>query len=261
MKVRLLVILLVLACVFPYMANADKNNSSLEKLDQISDEALQMVKLHRYEDAKKLLQYFSDQFVVVTGTNNLLTMDELRVLTASHNEAVQAAASVSMNHDERLNSVIKFRLVMDTLSSSYQPMWTEMKAPVMSVLGNVKESVQAGDRENFHANLNSFLALYDIIYPSLKIDVEPDRMQQLDARVTFIDKYRSQVLEKVESQEELESLDSDLQMIFDEVSEDEADPSLWWVIISTGSIIILTLSYVGWRKYKGDKKKEKKSES
>ena len=37
------------------------------------------------------------------------------------------------------------------------------------------------------------------------------------------------------------------------MDEDEADPSLWWVIISTGSIIILTLSYVGWRKYQGEK--------
>jgi sporulation protein YpjB len=37
------------------------------------------------------------------------------------------------------------------------------------------------------------------------------------------------------------------------MDQDQADPSLWWVIISTGSIIIMTLSYVGWRKYKGDK--------
>ena len=32
----------------------------IEKLDMISDEALQMMKFHRYEDAKKLLDYFSD---------------------------------------------------------------------------------------------------------------------------------------------------------------------------------------------------------
>lgn len=41
------------------------------------------------------------------------------------------------------------------------------------------------------------------------------------------------------------------------MDEDEADPSLWWVIISTGSIIIATLSYVGWRKYNGDKEMKK----
>lgn len=41
------------------------------------------------------------------------------------------------------------------------------------------------------------------------------------------------------------------------MEDDEADPSLWWVIISTGSIIIMTLSYVGWRKYQGDKELRK----
>ena len=48
-----------------------------------------------------------------------------------------------------------------------------------------------------------------------------------------------------------------LQTIFEGLTEDEADPSLWWVIISTGSIIILTLSYVGWRKYKGERERSK----
>jgi len=50
----------------------------------------------------------------------------------------------------------------------------------------------------------------------------------------------------------------DLKNLFENMDEDEADPSLWWVIISTGSIIILTLSYVGWRKYKGDREKPRK---
>ena len=55
------------------------------------------------------------------------------------------------------------------------------------------------------------------------------------------------------AQLELDALQYDLKTIFENMEEDEADPSLWWVIISTGSIIILTLSYVGWKKYKGDK--------
>ncbi|MGA9225952.1 MAG: sporulation protein YpjB, partial [Mesobacillus sp.] len=101
-------------------------------------------------------------------------------------------------------------------------------------------------------------SLYNVIYPSMKIDINPETIQKIDAKVSFIDQYRPQILSEASSQEELEALESDLQTIFDEMTEDEADPSLWWVMISTGSIIILTLSYVGWRKYKGDSKKSKK---
>jgi len=122
----------------------------------------------------------------------------------------------------------------------------------------VKTDAREGNNDQFHSNLNSFLSLYNVIYPSMKIDINPETIQKIDAKVSFIDQYRPQILSEASSQEELDALESDLQTIFDEMTEDEADPSLWWVMISTGSIIILTLSYVGWRKYKGDSKKSKK---
>jgi sporulation protein YpjB len=97
------------------------------------------------------------------------------------------------------------------------------------------------------------MALYNVIYPSMKIDVSAENIQRIDARINFIDEYRSEVVNNVKSQQELEGLEMDLKNLFENMDEDEADPSLWWVIISTGSIIILTLSYVGWRKYQGEK--------
>jgi sporulation protein YpjB len=87
----------------------------------------------------------------------------------------------------------------------------------------------------------------------MKIDVSAENIQRIDARINFIDEYRSEVVNNVKSQQELEGLEMDLKNLFENMDEDEADPSLWWVIISTGSIIILTLSYVGWRKYQGEK--------
>ena len=83
----------------------------------------------------------------------------------------------------------------------------------------------------------------------MKIDVPIENIQKLDARIDFINEYRSQVVNNSKSQQELEALDIDLKNLFANMEEDEADPSIWWVIISTGSIIIMTLSYVGWRKY------------
>lgn len=262
-KTFFIALILSISLILPYMviANTDDDTASINKLDEISDEALQMVKLHRYDEAQRILNYFSNQFVVATGGNQILTSDELRAVTASHNEAVQAAASINMNHEDRLQSVTKFRLVMDTVSTSNQPLWAEMKNPIMSVLGEVKGAAEMGDIDAFHQNFNSFLALYDIIYPSIKLDIDSERIQQLDTRIKYVDQYRTQVLEEEDSMQELETLAADMEEIFEEITEDEADPSLWWVIISTGSIIILTLSYVGWRKYKGGKKKENNPES
>lgn len=256
MKAKFLFLFSVLLLLAPFAAYAEQT-SPVEKLDQISDEALQMVKQQRYKDANRLLKYFSEEFLAVTGNGRPFSMDELRIITVAHDEAVEAAASSEMGHAERMNRVTKFRLVIDAIASTHQPLWTEMEGPIMTVFSDVKKAAYEGDNDQFHSNLNSFLSLYNVIYPSMKIDVTPDRIQKIDAKVSFIDQYRPQVLSEASSQEELEALETDLKTIFDEMTEDEADPSLWWVMISTGSIIILTLSYVGWRKYKGGSEEAK----
>ncbi|MEN2454698.1 sporulation protein YpjB, partial [Bacillus sp. JR_15] len=48
---------------------------------------------------------------------------------------------------------------------------------------------------------------------------------------------------------------------FSLVDQDEADPSLLWVILTTGSIILLTLTYVGFRKYRAEKEKKQKRQA
>lgn len=247
-----LLIVAIVMMLTPITVNA-KQQSPMEKLDDISDEALQMVKFHRYEDAKKLLDYFSDQFISITGNEKPLTMDEVRIVHTSHDEAMEAAVSPNMKYEERINKLTKFRLVIDAIATSHQPLWTEMEDQIMTAFHQARDAALNGETAQFHSNFNTFLSLYNVIYPSMKIDVPVENIQRLDARINFINEYRSQVLTNSDSQQELSSLDTDLKNLFTNMEEDEADPSLWWVIISTGSIIIMTLSYVGWRKYQGDK--------
>lgn len=257
MKARFSLFVLMIFLIIPNLVYAEKL-TPLEKLDQISNEALQMTKLHRYEDSKKILDYFSEQFLQLTSEDRNLSMDELRIITVSHNEAVEASVSTSMKYEERINRLTKFRLVMDAITTKHQPLWTEMEEPMMEVIQQINTSLENNEHEQFHFHLNTFLSLYDVIYPSLKIDLPVDVIQKLDARVNYIDHYRLEVLNNHADHDELQILGSELQTLFDEMREDEADPSLWWVMISTGSIIIMTLSYVGWKKYKADKEEQLK---
>jgi sporulation protein YpjB len=230
---------------------------SVRKLDNISDEALQMVRIHRYEEAKRLLKHFEGEFLSEPGNGYFFSMDELRILTNAYDEAVEAAASATMEHKERLDKVTKFRLVIDALLSNHQPLWTELEEPIMNVFNGMKEAAENGNKEDYQAHLDSFLSLYHLIYPSLKIDVTPERIHQLNVRVNYIGHYSPEILSAAASQDQLAALEADLKNIFDNMTEDETDPSLWWVIISTGSIIIVTLSYVGWKKYKAERERRR----
>lgn len=258
MKKKLPIIFLFVFLIMTTNIQAETDiETSLLKLDQIADEALQMVKLSRYSEAERLLEYFSDQFLTITVRERLFSMDELRIVTVSYQDALEAVANSELSHDERVNKATQLRLVTDAIVSTHEPLWTGLEGQMLSILYDMKEAVMDGETESFHFQLNAFLSVYEVIYPSLKIDVPMETMQQLDTRISYIDQYRPQLLANMDGQRELEVLEADLKYVFSRTSEDEADPSLWWVIISTGSIIIVTLSYVGWRKYRGDKRKEK----
>lgn len=257
MRSKLWIMAVLLLILVPYKVFSTNDPTPMDELNELSDEALQLTKSQRYEDAKIILDTFSDKFSTYTIKNQSFTMEELRIVTTAHNKAVEATTSVMMDPDKRINNVTQFRLVIDAISSTKEPLWTAMKDPIFTIFEKMKNAEAAGDQVSFDENLNSFLTLYEIIYPSMKIDVEVERLQRLDTRVRYVDRYRSHILTTPNGDEELTALETELQTVFEDVIEDEADPSLWWVIISTGSIIILTLSYVGWRKYKGEREKKR----
>ncbi|NMH68841.1 sporulation protein YpjB [Bacillus sp. RO3] len=247
---QLAVTIFVFLVFIPEPLYAVESPSPINDLDEIADQSLQMTKAGRYEEAKQLLHYFSDEFQSLNGHQSF-SMDELRILTISHNLAVESINQASADMDQKVNAVTKFRLVMDALSSKHQPLWVEMEDPIMEAFKGLKSAAENRDAGQYHTTLNLFLSKYNIIQPSIKLDIPVEQVQSLDARISYLDHYRQDVLEGAETMNELTSLETDLEELFENNQEDEADPSLWWVIISTGSIIVSTLSYVGWRKYKG----------
>jgi sporulation protein YpjB len=88
------------------------------------------------------------------------------------------------------------------------------------------------------------------------LDLAVTEASRIDSFVTYLDEYRNELLVNESRMGHMQMVEDELVKMFKQMKEDDADPSLIWVMISTGSIIILTLSYVGWRKYKGDKEKQ-----
>ena len=86
-----------------------------------------------------MLDYFSDQFTSITGKEQPLTMDEVRIVHTSHDEAMEAAVSSNMKYEERINKLTKFRLVIDAIATSHQPLWIEMEEKVMTAFHQAKE--------------------------------------------------------------------------------------------------------------------------
>ncbi|MFD1738532.1 sporulation protein YpjB [Bacillus salitolerans] len=251
---KMMMILAIIFAIMPSVSHANHTHN-WEDLDIVADQALQLVKQQKYEDASKLLSYFSDQFSKLLSHESMLSMDELRIITATYEDASLALTTISMPHEERVQSVTTFRLVVDAIESEHQPLWTEMEGSVMTTFQSMKEAVSEGNSQHFNHQLNEFLGKYQMIYPSVRLDLEAEDSQRIDSFVTFLDKYRGEFLTNDSKMDHMNVIEEELTRMFKQMKKDDADPSLIWVMISTGSAIILTLTYVGWRKYKGDKEK------
>ncbi|MBD3110407.1 sporulation protein YpjB [Bacillus sp. AGMB 02131] len=251
--VKKILILFVAFYVFIPYANIADASSDLQKLDAKTDEILQMVKVQRYDLALKLLDSFSANFLDVTASENVFTNDEFRIVYSAYEELMQKMKDPDAEHNEKVNSATKLRLVVDAVHTDSQPLWTNMEEQMMGAFQDAIRAAGEHDEAMFESELDRLLEQYDLIYASLQVDFHPETVQMLDSKFYYIDQYRPQVYLNGVEQQELAVLKYEMQSLFDEMEEDEADPSLWWVIISTGSVIITTLSYVGWKKYRGSK--------
>lgn len=257
---RISLLFMIIICLFPIITYAASDQAGWEKLDQISDTALQLAKNERFEEAKEVLTYFSKEFLKLHAREQLKSADELRAITITHEGALKTLTASTLPTEERIDKVIQFRLVVDAIHSTHQPLWSEMKEPIMEAFQQLKQTVERGEQQAFETSLQQFLNQYEIIEPSVKIDVEPEWAKQVDIDLQRLQTPQFRQLSQDEQMKQLNDMEQHLQEVFDHVKKDEADSSLLWVMISTGSIIILTLTYVGWRKYRGEKEKNRTHE-
>jgi sporulation protein YpjB len=231
-----------------------------ESLNKISDSALQLAKQERFSESAQLLKYFAVKFEEIPIDREFISLDQFRTITSTHKNALDVIQKENITTDEKVRSLTKFRLVVDAMVSEYQPLWGSMESSIMETFSQMKSDVEEGDNQSFQHDWNQFLALYEVIYPSIQVDLESQQIKRMDDHISVVEDRLFQVIPEINRVKQLAVMEEDLKALFARVKDDEADPSLLWVMISTGSIILLSLSYVGWRKYSGEKEKVAKRE-
>jgi sporulation protein YpjB len=230
----------------------DTTSEEFKKLDEISNYAWQLSKQNRFEEAIQLLQYFDQEFKNIPINTKVYSVDELHVLTSSHHKALDALEKETIDPDEKIKAVTQFRLVVDAMTSEHQPLWGTMEEPIMTTFSHLKSDMEEGDLQGFQQEWNEFLSLYGIIYPSLTVDVDDQNIKRVETHISAIEGNMFLELSEHTKFQQLLAMEEALQDIFHHADKNESDPSLLWVILTTGSIILLALTYAGWKKYKAD---------
>ncbi|GAE34577.1 sporulation protein YpjB [Halalkalibacter akibai] len=246
----------------PQSIKADESSSlhTWKNLNHTSDQILQLVKQEDFEEAKQLLDYFSVSFLEVDFQEEGITMSALRTVTSSFEKAVEAVTATDMALDQRIFTVTGFRLAVDALSSEHHPLWLHSEQSVMNSLEAMKKAISEQEVQAFQHRFNEFLRHYEMIRPALFIDLDPQQLQRVDSQIQFLERIRNGNLDEAKVASHLVVMEEEWIHLYQRVKEDTADPSLWWVMISIGGMITMSLSYVGYRKYKAEKQKVRAKE-
>ncbi|MCT8138913.1 sporulation protein YpjB [Anaerobacillus sp. CMMVII] len=259
MHKKMLVFIWLFFLVFTTQVHAEKDldQDAWRNLNHTADKVLQLVKEEKYSDAKQLMDFFSKQFLAIRYEDQDLSMTHLRLITTSYERAMGAVTSANASHEERILAVSEFRLVIDALVSDHHPLWKNTETQVMNYFAKMREAISSGENSSFQHHFNGFLQRYAVIRPAIMIDLLPHQFQRIDSHVKYVERYRATIITDKEKAKQLKLMEEDFARLYKGFEEDQADPSLWWVIISTGGMILLSLSYVGYKKYRGEKNKVK----
>ncbi|WP_209122613.1 sporulation protein YpjB [Alkalihalobacillus sp. BA299] len=257
MRSFLLIIISILILSMPSYSYATEHKEYWSSLNDTSDKVLQLVKQEKYEEAKQLLDYFSKQFLSIDHQQSSLSMSDLQIITKSFERAMESVTAVSMNHVERVRLATEFRLVVDALASPHHPLWLSSEQSIMKSLNELKGTMQQKDAQAFRHKVNEFLRLYQMIRPALLVSVEGEQVQKIESLVQFMDRYGTDMIHDTSMQKQLFVMEKEFQNLYQQVKEDSADPSLIWVMLTIGGMIIMSLSYVGWKKYRAEKRRVK----
>jgi sporulation protein YpjB len=254
-------------CICLYMSTAGygyatevNGQHTWKELNQTTDHVLQLVKQEKFEEAKQLLDYFSDGFIQLDFKAEGFTMNEMRTITMTFEQSVEAVTAAEKSLDERIYTVTTFRLAVDALSSEHHPLWLQSEGTLLNQLALIKQEHQNGQPEAMQHRMNTFLRHYQMIRPALTIDLEPHLLQQVESQVTYLDNLRVDGINSDKLTAHIEMMEADFAKVFERVKEDSADPSLLWVMITIGGMIVLSLSYVGVKKYRAEKGKVRMKE-
>lgn len=256
MKKNTLYLFLIIFICQTSIAFASEDDQNWNKANEIAEHVLQLGKQKKYEEAKKVIANFSEIFLKNAAEKNL-TMEEMKMVIYSYEQAESALTSIKMNDEERLNKLLQFRLTVNAVTNEHHPLWKDTETFVLEPLNKAISAYKAGERIQFQMHLNNFLSKYEVIRPSLVISLPEHEFERYDSYINYLEHYRNKIGDSPEKNKQLSEIQREFQLLFQNDKHSSAEPGLLGLIYAIGSIIGITLIYVGWRKYKGDKQKKK----
>ncbi|WP_158735352.1 sporulation protein YpjB [Alteribacillus sp. YIM 98480] len=227
----------------------------LKVIDEKASLMYDLVKDGKYEEAKQLHEWMAVHFPSVSFDDYAMNTNQMSELFRAFDRAGESVTKAELSEQRRIQYIFAFRLAVDAVISKENPLWEKSAERLLLSLDGIEKQVKQEDPEAARQSFQDWQLQFEMIRPAIYAGVEEKRYMPFISYVRYLDHHSGWVESK--DAEEVRKLKSSLHDLLSETEEQSsADPSLWLVMMSIGSAIFVSLTYVGWRKYKGEKQRQ-----
>lgn len=238
-----------------------------QKMDVLSQDVYQLAKEGKYPEAKEKLASLGALFAETKPPKGL-SIEAVNALSDTIIKAKRAFAAVKLEPNRLLWHALQIRLAIDSLTHEKQPLWKNYYSSYQEHINKMMLLGAGHKQAEFSQAFAQNLQLYQTLKPAITVAASAQQMEALYSIYSFL----LQETRKAEYNWEgitnaLTELNRLVDAIF--VGEDRSafapgmpPDSPLLIIALFASVILTSLGYVGWRKYKAeqDAKKRKRRE-
>ena len=190
---------------------------------------------------------------------NVVTFEGMQAVSQTISEMTNALRAVTPDQQQITAHMATMRLALDALKKSEQPMWLDFHQPMLRSIRQIVDAAVMTSSDQAMTSLDTWKNQLQMIRPAILVSKDAHVAETLDSMTSF---FQNRIEARdwqaiIQADEEItQRVDEIFRITREEDEETTApvdptsqpnDPFIWSLIL--GTLIVLTLSYVAWRKY------------
>lgn len=179
-------------------------------------------------------------------------------------EVKVATAQASLQPELWLQATAKLRLAADSLSNREQPLWHQYYKVVREDLSTMQNQLNSNNKQGLKQAYDSLQAHYELIRPAIVIQKKPYEVHMMDSWISYAGGITTSDTSKSENiRSMITQGEEQFNILFGKKKDEPAfSPQIefntpQWGIWIGALFIVSILSYVGYRKYRGEQRSMK----
>jgi sporulation protein YpjB len=223
-----------------------------QQLNKLAEESLNLTNKQEFAASRKLINDLASRFLTIETGKYLERIDQAHILLETILNAKEALNQVDPLKGQANQKVLKMRLALDAVSHKKQPLWINYYPVVAKDIDQLRFALEQDKRDLFYHTINSQLAHFEMVRPALIISHPQEIVEQLESQMKYINDHKSELWNnKDQTILMINQIDRQFKLAFFQEVENSMQPFLL-IILGIGTLIGSVLSYVAWRKYKGE---------